>query len=459
MANSKKLPLNSISNRVESILHERVHQNDHLILGLSGGIDSVVLLNILLSFSHELKFTLTALHVNHGISLNANKWENFCLDLCNIHNIPIKLVQLKINKLPGISLEANARNARYQVFENLKADYVILAQHIDDQAETLLLQMIRGAGVKGLSAMPMVRDQIPKERDEGIHLRPKILRPLLEISRKEIEGYAKDNKLSWIEDESNNNISFSRNFLRHKILPALEIKFPSYRKTFLRTSRHMSEANSLLDDLARIDSKKCVISDRIQIRKLQELNFLRAKNMLRYDLIRRGITLPSTAKLEDMIRQLFTSKLDTKLHIIFGGNEIRTFKGSIYVRKANKLPNKEWKILWNGEKKLEITEKGDSVKFIQEKGKGINLQKLRKKPIIIRFRSGGEHMRPDSNRPRRSLKNLFQEKSYPQWERESLPLLFSGEHLVWVPGIGIDCAFQASESDLGLIVSWHPNTD
>ncbi|MBL78913.1 MAG: tRNA lysidine(34) synthetase TilS [Nitrosomonadaceae bacterium] len=459
MVNLKKSQLNSISNRVKNILHERIQQEDHLILGLSGGVDSVVLLNILISFSLKFRFTLTALHVNHGISPNAEKWENFCLDLCSTHNIPIKLVKLKINKLSGISPEANARYARYKEFENLKADYVILAQHLDDQAETLLLQMIRGAGVKGLSAMPVIRDQIPRDGDQGFVLRPQILRPLLNVSRNEIEDYAREYKLSWVKDESNNDISFSRNFLRHKIFPLLETKFPAYRTTFLRTSHHMAEANSLLDDLARLDSKKCIISDRIEIRKFQELNFLRAKNLLRYDLVRRGMTLPSTAKLEDMIRQLFTSKLDTKLHIIFGDNEIRTYRGSIYVKRAHKSPNKELKILWNGEKKIEITEKGDSVRFLREKGKGINLQKLKKEPIIIRFRSGGERMRPDFNRPRRSLKNLFQEKSLPQWERESLPLLFSGEHLVWAPGIGIDCAFQARDSDLGLIVSWHPNTE
>ena len=193
--------------------------------------------------------------------------------------------------------------------------------------------------------------------------------------------------------------------------------------------------------------------------KLQKLSFSRAKNLLRYDLTRRGAILPGTVKLEDMLRQLLSPRSDTKLHITFGDTEIRSFKGSIYVRKISILPNKEWKFIWKGEKKLEVTEKGDSVIFIREKGKGINLQKLKEGPIIIRFRLGGECMRPDCNRPLRSLKNLFQEASLPQWERESLPLLFSGENLVWVPGIGVDCAFQAGVSDPGLIVSWHPNSD
>ena len=459
MANSRKLKLNSISSRIENLLNELIKQNDHLVLGLSGGVDSVVLLSVLASLSLKLKFSLAAFHVNHGISPNANKWEKFCLSLCSSHGIPIKIAKLTVSNLSGTSLEANARDARYQRFKKLKADYVILAQHLDDQSETILLQMLRGAGMKGLAAMPLIRNQILEIGDQALHSGPQILRPLLEISRSEIEDYARKYKLSWITDESNNNVSFDRNFLRHKIFPLLEKKFPSYRATFLRTSRHIAEASHLLDDLAKFDSERCSVSSRLQIEKLQELSFSRAKNLLRYDLAQRGVTLPSAVKLEDMLRQFLSSRSDTKLHITFGDTEIRSFKGNIYVRRISTFPNKEWRFLWKGEKKLAITEKGDSVIFMHKKGKGINLQKLNEGPVIIRFRLGGERMRPDCNRPRRSLKNLFQEASFPQWERESLPLLFSGEHLVWVPGIGVDCAFQAGISDPGLIVSWHPSSD
>ena len=459
MANSRKLRLNNISSRVENILHEQIQQDEHLVLGLSGGVDSVVLLSILASFSIKLKFNLTAFHVNHGISPNANKWEKFCIDLCGANGIQIKTAKLKISRLSGTSLEANARDARYQLFKNLKANYVLLAQHQDDQAETLLLQMLRGAGVKGLGAMPVIRNQIAEVGDKVLDLGPRILRPLLNVTRSEIDEYAQVYKLSWVTDESNNNVSFNRNFLRHKIFPLLEKRFPSYRTTFLRTSQHMAEASCLLDDLAEIDRMKCSVSNHLQIEKLQELSLLRAKNLLRYDLAQKGVILPSTVKLEDMLRQLFSSRLDTKLHITFGDTEIRSFKGEIYVRKISTLPNKECRFVWKGEQKLAITETGDSVRFIREKGKGINLDKLKEKPVIIRFRLGGERMRPDCNRPCRSLKNLFQEASFPQWERESLPLLFSGEHLVWVPGIGVDCAFQAGVSDPGLIVSWHHNSD
>jgi len=457
MANSRKLKLSSILSRVENILREQVQRNDHLVIGLSGGVDSVLLLSILTSLIVQLGFTLSALHVNHGISPNANKWEKFCLDLCSAHGIPIKIAKLKVSRLSGTSLEAVARDARYQIFRKLKADYVILAQHLDDQAETLLLQMLRGAGVKGLGAMPVVRNQISEVGNQALDTGPQILRPLLNVSRSEIEDYAQKNKLCWITDESNNDVSFDRNFLRHKIFPVLEKRFPSYRTTFLRTSRHMAEAGCLLDELAEYDRKECIISNKLQIEELRKLSFPRARNLLRYSFALQGVILPSAVKLEDILGQLLSSRLDTKLHIMFGDTEIRCFRGSIHVRRASVLPNKKWKFVWKGEKQLAIAELRGSVRFMCKKGRGINLQKLKEGPVIIRFRLGGERIRPDCNRPRRSLKNLLQEASFPLWERESLPLLFSGEHLVWAPGIGVDCGFQAGVSDLGLIVSWHPD--
>ena len=196
MANSRDLQLNNVSSRVENILHEQIQKDDHLVLGLSGGLDSVVLLSILVPLSLKLKFKFTTFHVNHGISPNSNEWEKFCLDLCSKNCIPIETVKLKIRKLAGASLEANARDARYQEFKNIKADYVVLAQHLDDQAETLLLQMLRGAGAKGLGAMPVVRNQVLKIGEQDSDLSPQILRPLLEVSRNEIEDYAQNYELS-----------------------------------------------------------------------------------------------------------------------------------------------------------------------------------------------------------------------------------------------------------------------
>lgn len=450
------------------MLREQIRRDDHLVAALSGGVDSVVLLDLLIPLSVHLRFSLSAVHVNHGISIHAAQWAKFCRDLCRTKGVPLKIARLKIKREPGISLEAAARDARYRVFAKQKAEYVVLAQHLDDQAETLLLQLLRGAGVKGLGAMPVVRNSTFPIKPDASEIRkralgssagtsdygPWILRPILDVSRLEIEDYARKNALRWITDESNSDVSFDRNFLRHEFFPLLEKRFPSYRTTFSRASRHIAEAADLLDELAEADSNKCVVPGKLQAGDLRELSFPRARNLLRYALSRQGAILPSTAKLEEILRQLRSSSADSKLHIIFGNTEVRCFRGVVHVRNADSSPGSEWRATWNGEKQLSIAGLGGTVKFTCRKGAGINLRKLMENPVTVRMRQGGELLRPDCKRPCRSLKNLLREALLPPWERETLPLIFSGEHLVCVPGIGVDCGFQAVAGEPGIVVEW-----
>jgi tRNA(Ile)-lysidine synthase len=445
-------------------LLEHVQAGDHLVVALSGGVDSIVLLNLLVPLSAQIPFSLSAIHVNHGISANAAEWTVFCRHLCRSMAIPLRIAQLKIGREPGVSLEAAARERRYNEFRKLEADYVVLAQHLDDQAETLLLQLLRGAGVKGLSAMPIVGN-IASSMEKGIpKAGPRLLRPMLDASRREIEEYAREHALQWITDESNVDVSFDRNFLRHKIFPLLETRFPSYRSTLLRASRHMAEASMLLDELAEADSAGCAASGKLHIDELRKLSFPRARNLLRYALAQRGAILPSTVKLDEMLRQLLLLRSDAKMHVVFGNTEIRCFRGEVYVSKASTGRTNadqagpadimEGWPQWHGEKELAIDELGGIIRFAHRKGAGINLKKLVESPVTIRFRQGGERTRPDCKRPRRSLKNRLREASLPPWEREALPLIYSGERLVCVPGIGIECDFQAAPGEQGLVVSW-----
>jgi tRNA(Ile)-lysidine synthase len=467
MVNSRKLKSGSISRRAESVLREQIQAGAHLTVALSGGVDSVVLLDLLGPLSAQMQFSLSAIHVNHGISGNADKWSEFCRDLCRSRSIPLKIARLKISRGPGVSLEALARDERYRVFGKLKTDYVVLAQHLDDQAETLLLQLLRGAGVKGLGAMPVVRDlalEIKKQAiatwtPEPSRNLPRILRPILEVSRREIEDYAREHALQWITDESNDNLSFDRNFLRHEFFPLLETRFPAYRTTFLRTSRHMAEASALLDELAEADADACLVQGKLHIEDLRKLGFLRAKNLLRYTLAQQGAILPSTTRLEEILRQLLSSRQDAKLSISFGNAEVRCFKGVVHVRhtgasRTMSSPATEWQLAWHGEKQLVIDKLGGTLEFVPRKGAGISLQKLSENAVTIRPRQGGERLRPDRKRPRRSLKNLLREASLPPWEREMLPLIFSGEHLICIPGIGVDCDFRAIAEEPGLMVEW-----
>jgi tRNA(Ile)-lysidine synthase len=472
MASSRKSKSNSISRRVQNVLREQIHRGDRLAVALSGGVDSVVLLDLLIPISVEMQFSLSAIHVNHGISANTDRWSEFCRDLCRSRSVPLEIAELKIRREPGISLEALARDERYRIFEKIEADYVVLAQHLDDQAETLLLQLLRGAGVKGLGAMPVVRNitqgnskqesELRNDKSRVLDDRPRILRPLLDVSRREIEDYAGENELQWVTDESNEDVSFDRNFLRHEFFPLLEKRFPSYRTTFLRASRHMAEASALLDELAEADSRECIVPGKLHIEDLRKLSFPRARNLLRYTLAQQGAILPSTTKLEEILRQLLSSRPDAKLRVIFGNTEVRCFRGMVHVRnrdisRPDELPDEDWHVPWHGEKQLIIAELGGTLIFAHDRGIGINLQKLAEHPVTIRPRQGGERLRLDRKRPRRSLKNLLREASLPPWERETLPLIFSGEHLVCVPGIGVNCDFQAAAGERGLVVQWQPD--
>ncbi len=450
MAHLRKLKSNKLIDLVEVELSAYVKKNDHVTIALSGGVDSVVMLSLLAVLAGPMKFKLSAVHVDHGISDNAVQWYKFCCDLCRSLNIPISVSHLKISKQPGVSLEASARRARYQIFSQVKADYVVLAQHLNDQAETLMLQLLRGAGVKGLSAMPVIRKQLSDTA-------PKILRPLLAVSRDTIVQYAKQNSLSWVYDESNKNTDFSRNFLRHEVFPLLEKRYPSYKTTFSRSSLHLAEADGLLDELAALDQKNGVIAGKLQAEYLSKLSFPRAKNLFRYILTQQGVTLPSTVKLDDILRQLKLSSNDSKLHIHFGNYEVRCYRGAISILPRSILPDQTFLSQWHGEETLVFKQLNGLMTFSYKKNLGINLQKLTENPVSLRLRVGGERFSPDCKRPRRKLKSLLQEASVPPWERARLPLLFSGDNLVWVPGIGVDCAFQITQGELGLTPIWQPD--
>lgn len=426
-----------------------IKPGNHLIIALSGGVDSVVLLHILAVLSRQMQFTLSAVHVNHGISSNAMIWSRFCCSLCHAYDISIYIAYLQIRKEPSMSLEAIAREERYRIFNRIQGDYVVLAQHLDDQAETLLLQLLRGAGVKGLSAMPVVRKQISDAA-------PKILRPLLEIPRDRIETYARQNKLNWINDESNNSIVFNRNFLRHEILPLLRKRYPNYPKTLLRTSRHLSEASVLLDELAAIDRENCLVSGKLQVDRIRKLSFPRAKNLLRCILLQQGVNLPSAVKLESILLQLLSAHIDSQPHISLGDHEIRCYKGAIYILPGRKFFQQPKQYIWHGESSLALPCLSGTIHFRQVKDQGISQRKIMNVPMVVRMRLGGERFMPACNRPRRSLKNLLQEASIPPWERNAMPLLFCGERLIWVPGIGIDCEFQVKSGEFGVLPIWNP---
>jgi len=316
-------------------------------VALSGGVDSVVLLDVLAGLRARLRIRLSALHVNHQLSPNAARWSAFCRRLCKARRVPFRDVEVSVPR--GDSLEAAARAARYEVFSRQPGDYIVLAHHQDDQVETLLLQLLRGAGVKGLAAMPLLRAEGGGRRDEGksrkaarhpssLILHPLLLRPLLDVTRAEIEAYARARRLRWVDDESNADLHFQRNFLRHRILPEIEKRFPAYRATVARAARHFAESALLLDELALSDAGGAMDEGMLTAAALRGLSPARSRNLLRFFLARQGVTMPSAARLDEALRQALTAKQDAQLAIDLGACELRQFEGRLHVIARRAVP-------------------------------------------------------------------------------------------------------------------------
>jgi tRNA(Ile)-lysidine synthase len=415
-----------------------------ITVALSGGVDSVVLLHLLHHLQKRQNFTLKASHVHHGLSKNADKWVKFCEKLCTKLSVPLDVHHIKLPQKKSLGIEGEARQLRYEKLLQSKTDLVVLAHHEDDQAETFLLQLIRGAGVKGLSSMAHFDDS------------RRLWRPLLNASRIDIESYAKKHQLKWIEDESNQNTDFDRNFIRSKVLPILKNRFSHIIKVISRSSAHLAEAQNLLDDLAKLDLKTSLKSSnykhKLQVRTLDKLSNSRAKNVLRYWLEVNDQLMPSRDLLDECLRQVLTAKKDATIKIqITKDFEIRRYQDEIYIVKKNKKKLKNYEIIWAGESEI-ILPNGQKLTFKKVKGRGINLKFLDHQKLKIRNRKGGEFFKPDSKRPTKKIKQLLQESDLPPWERDFLPLIFVGDQLASVPNFGVDIKYQSKPQETGLMV-------
>ncbi len=381
-------------------------------MGLSGGLDSVVLLHAMHGLAPRVGYKLSAIHVNHGLSPNASDWQRFCSAFCLELGIPFKAARVKVKKRRQ-GLEAAAREARRAAFLNLDADAIALAHHLDDQAETVLFNLLRGAGLAGASGMPA----------KGKLGRLLLLRPLLGVPRAAIRAYADAHRLPWVEDESNRDEALTRNFIRRRIGPLIESKFPRWRESLARAARHFAGAQ------------------------------LDARSLLRAYLKGKGLRTPSEAKLVEMLKQLGSASAA----IAHDGVVFRLYRKKVFlVKEKSKLsafkPQK-----WNGEDKLALPALGGELRFRRSRGQGIDRRRLKDQALQVRLRSGGERLQPDARRPRRTLKNLFQEASVPPWERERMPLLFCGDDLVWAPVLGVDAGYRAAKNGAGIIPEWHPS--
>ncbi len=444
MENSRKSACD-LAERVANAIAPILPAGSSILLGLSGGVDSVVLLHLLHQLAPRYSWRLSALHVHHGISPHADTWATFCADLCIRLGIPFNVEHVDIAPLREHGIEAAARKLRHAALDRQPVDFIALAHHQDDQAETLLLQLLRGAGLRGASAMPVIRQR-------ANHLTQ--LRPLLNVARSELLAYAQQHALQWVEDESNADDAYPRNFLRHRVLPQLEQRFPAYRETLARSAQNFAEASKLLDQLAQQDAQGALHNGGLEVACLQALSLSRAKNLLRYFLHSLGAPMPQAVQLDEMLQQLCDARQGAAVQLNFGKWQIRRYQGRVYAFPALPEPDAEFCAQWLGEVALELPELGGTLYFEPVIGHGLSLEKLQQATVTVRLRHGAERIRLDDKRPTRTLKNLLQEQGIPPWQRDRLPLLFCDKTLVAIPRIGVECAYQAAPEESGVVLRW-----
>ncbi len=418
-----------------------VSATSRLCVGYSGGLDSSLLLHLLAEARQTLGFSLTAVHVHHGLSNQADAWARHCTQVCSALDVPLAIHQVTV-QLAGEGLEAAARAARYRVFCQLDADFLVLAHHRDDQAETVLLQLLRGASLKGLAAMPEVRPLTEKL---------KLLRPLLSMTRTEIAAGAAEFGLAWVDDASNADLRLARNALRQDVLPRLNRHFPHAPKALAQAAVQFTEAALLLDALADQDGHTAISQNGLAVAALQALPESRARNLLRRFLERAGAEMHPEA-VREALRQLCGARPDAQVRVEFGQYSLRRFRGWAVVEAA--LPEISQDAtsirIWQGEKRLDLGAAG-CLQFQSAQGEGV---RLAPGVVSIRKRLGGERIKPGLGRPRRTLKNLLREAGIPAWQRGAMPLIYLDDVLVWSAGVGADSDFLAKPEEAGWIISW-----
>lgn len=424
--------------RVQQFLSSLGFENKTIWIAFSGGMDSHVLLSLCHAIRKEHAIQLRAIHINHNLSPYASIWMKHCEHVCKDYEIEFVTRTIQIDSTCGDSLEELARDKRYAVFAECmgEGDVLLTAHQQDDQAETMLLQLFRGAGLKGLAAMPSI-----KSFARGIHARP-----LLSVTRDEINDYAESQHLKWIEDESNQNIKFSRNFIRHEIVPQLKKHWPSVTQTISRSAQHCAEAQYLLQEFVDplLQTMQGSQAKTVSVQKLLSQNDAMQRLLLRTWISKNAFPIPDTSKIETIRHDVLTAAHDRMPCVMWEGTELRRFRDDLYLMPA--LPPHEFTHLsaWNFAEPLALPGIGTlSASLVP--GKGIRSDI---KQVSIGFRRGGE-IAAIPGRGNHTLKNLMQEWEIPPWLRDRIPLIFANQKLIGAVGYFVDADYATKEDEMG----------
>ncbi|HEY3589147.1 MAG TPA: tRNA lysidine(34) synthetase TilS [Buttiauxella sp.] len=418
-----------------------LHPHPHLLVAFSGGLDSTVLLHQLVTLrdTQAANFYIRAMHIHHGLSPFADEWAEHCRKVCEQWNVPIDVKRVQLAD-DGLGIEAHARAARYQALAaTLRPEEVLLtAQHLDDQCESFLLALKRGSGPAGLAAMPQ---RLPFGSTE-------LIRPLLGQTRKELESWANEHQLAWIEDESNQDDRYDRNYLRLRVLPEIQQRWPHFAQSVARSAELCGEQEQLLDELLAEQLNELVQGDGvILIEPMLSLSAIRRAALLRRWFAMHKAPMPSRAALLRLWDEVATSREDANPRLKFGDYEVRRYQGALYWLPITNGPGDEI-VPWPAPFAPLTLPCGLGV--IQCAADGVEVRApLDNEPVTVRFKASGQFHIVGRERGR-SLKKIWQESGTPPWLRERTPLLYYGEQLIAALGVFVTQDGKATEQSC-----WH----
>ncbi|WP_269533397.1 tRNA lysidine(34) synthetase TilS [Chitinimonas sp. BJYL2] len=447
MAASRKWPSTDPAQGLYDRLKARVEaqglRDTRVVIGYSGGLDSTVLLHLFSRLRAEIPFDLRAFHVHHGLSPHADDWLRHCASISAQWQIPFIHQHVTLDAAAAESLEARARARRYAAYASLDCRWLVLGHHMDDQAETLLYRLARGAGVHGAAAIPPRRNLGPETA---------VWRPLLQESRHTLLSYASHHQLVWVDDDSNASLTFDRNWIRHGVLAPLSKRFPHAAASMARAAGHFADAADLLDELAALDAGEAAGGTpalRLPLARMVALSLPRRHNLLRWFLARQGVR-PDAAQIVALSQLLLAAPDDAQPCLRLADRCVRRFRDQVWVSGLPAAPVATLVVpgvdvelpAWRGRLHWRRGE-------IDRSDGRVDATAI----WMAKPRQGGERLRMRPGGPSRLIKHLYQEADVPPWLRDAWPLIWRGEQLVAAAG------FPTSDPDAlsGWLPIWLPD--